>query len=324
MKSRRGIWHNGEIKPESEAKFSIYTEAAMRGYVFEMTRSFNLVTFKLEEHLERLFRSAKYIGLKVPYTLDQLVVACTELIRVNEFDEGVEHRLIINFYGGALSIYGDVEGIEKGPQVMIADIPMNWTTKGMDKLYETGINAIIPNQKVIPSYILDNRVKHHNRLHFARANMEISDLPGIHNWPLLTDDHNYIAEFPGANVFIVKNDVILTPFSLNILEGISRKYVMGQLSGLIFMECVEKNLLPYDILNATEAFCTATPFCILPVTKINGQNIGDGKPGKVTMRLLNRWSANVGVDIVQQIKDWNKDTVIDANFVSPYVTKKED
>ncbi len=333
MKSKRGIWHNGEMKDESFAKFSIYSEAAMRGYIFEMTRSFNKVSFKLKEHLERLFRSAKYIGLKIPYTIDELIGVCENLIVVNEFEDDDEHRLIINAYGGNLSIYGDVLCKEAPINVMIADIPLRWTVRGMSSLYDDGINAIIPNQKVIPSSVLDNRIKHHNRLHFARANMEVSELPGINNWPLLTDNNNYICEFTGANFFMIKNNVLYTPKPINILEGISREYVMKELSQNVLlgevgmyrssMKVVEADILPYDIMNADEAFSTCTPFCIIPVTKINGIPIGSGKPGYLTKRLTDLWSKNVGVDIIGQIKKWNENTVVDENFVSPYVTKKE-
>ena len=90
------------------------------------------------------------------------------------------------------------------------------------------------------------------------------------------------------------------------------------------IECIEKNLDVYDVVNADEAFMSGTPFCMLPVTSINGQSIGNGKMGCVTEKLLSAWGKNVGVDIISQIKEWNKNSkkqMIDAP--SPYSFKKK-
>ena len=86
------------------------------------------------------------------------------------------------------------------------------------------------------------------------------------------------------------------------------------------MECIEKNIEPYDVMFADEAFMTATPFCILPVTRFNHNNILDGKMGPITSLLLKTWSKNVGVDIIGQIKSYAKDA--DSNSPTPYEFKK--
>ena len=136
------------------------------------------------------------------------------------------------------------------------------------------------------------------------ANIEASQFKGKDNWAMLMDTDGFIAEGTGDNVFIVKDGVVITPEGRNILRGISRQYVFT-LCKELGLECIEKNFGPYDFLMADEAFVTATPFCILPVMRFNGQNIGNGKYGQITKALLEQWSKNVGVDIEAQIRKYS-------------------
>lgn len=153
------------------------------------------------------------------------------------------------------------------------------------------------------------------------ANMQVSNYEGDRNWALLLDTDNYIAEGTGDNFFIVKDGILLTPEPRNILRGISREYVfeLCREQGIEYKEC---NLDVYDVVNADEAFMTGTPFCILPVTSIDGQKIGTGKPGSMFTRLIETWSKNVGIDIIAQIKKWNAREDDEEITVSPYSFKK--
>lgn len=322
----RFIWKNGRILPEKEAAMSIYDTGAMQGYIFEMTRSFNKRHFKLKEHIQRLFASAKYLGMKIPYTLEEIMKACWDVSKANIFEDGMEHRLIINASDGPLSIYNEVDGVEMGSYIMIADIPLRWPVRGMGKIFDEGLNLFTPSQQAIPSRILSNRAKHHNRLPFRLANIECAQSGIPNTWAVLLDEHGFLTECTGANIFLIKNDVIYTPKTINILAGISREYVMRELCvnrfGGINILVKEKDLTIYDALNADEMFVTGTPFCILPVTSFNGQQIGDGKPGYITNNLIQTWSHNVGVNIIAQIKEWNtRDPIIEGS--TPYqFTKK--
>ena len=122
--------------------------------------------------------------------------------------------------------------------------------------------------------------------------------------------------------FIVKNGIIYTPEPRNILRGISREYIF-EIATEMDIECRECNLDVYDVVNADEAFMTGTPFCILPVTSLDGQPIGTGKVGSMVEKLINKWSENVQLDFVSQIKKWNKefDRDLEGGF-SPYAFKK--
>jgi len=314
------VYMNGKFLPEKEAKISIYDSALMFGdMVFEMTRSFKKKQFKLREHLQRLYSSIKYVHIPMNMSMDELEQACHETIEKNEkfFDENDEHRLMINVSRGPLSIYSQIFDDKLEPTIIISDFPLKWTVAGMGSLYDTGINAVIPSQRAIPAYLLDPKIKSRSRIHYMMANIEASNWKGENNWPLLLDTEGFVAEGTGDNFFIVKNNVIITPEPRNILRGISRGYIF-ELSKQLDLECVEKNIELYDVMMADEAFMTGTPFCILPVTKINGTNIGNGKFGLITKKLLFQWSENVGIDIETQIKSFSKEITKQISAATPY------
>jgi branched-chain amino acid aminotransferase len=318
----RQIWMNGKLIPETEAKISVYDSALMFGdMVFEMTRSFDRKQFKLREHLDRLYYGLKILRIPLEMTIDQMEKHCYETIEANDhlFGADDEHRLMIDVSRGTLGIYQRIEGLHKGPNVVIADFPLRWTVSGMGHLFDKGINAVITSQRAIPANLLDPKIKNRSRIFYLMANIEASQMAGEDNWALLLDTSGYIAEGTGDNFFIIKDKTIISPEGRDILRGISREYVMKELCPQLGYKVVEKNIEPYDVYTADEAFMTGTPFCMLPVTKLNGLNIGDGKVGPVFNSILKAWSDNVGVDIVTQIKTWNKiDGATSGDAPTPY------
>jgi branched-chain amino acid aminotransferase len=305
----RMVYLNGTFVPETEAKISIFDSALMFGdMVFEMTRSFNKRQFKLRDHLQRLYAGIKILRIPLRTTIDEMEKLCYETIEKNDpsFDGTDEHRLMINISRGPLAIYSQVFGGNLGPTVVIADFPLKWTVVGMGKLFDTGINAVITSQRALPGHLLDPKIKNRSRIHYQMANIEASQVKGDNNWALLLDPDGFVAEGTGDNFFIVKEGSIVTPEGRNILRGISRAYVF-ELAAELGMDCVEKNIEPYDVYAADEAFMTGTPFCMLPVTSLNGLSIGDGSPGKITNMLIYKWGKNVGVDIIGQIKSFNQE-----------------
>ena len=304
----RVVYINGNFVPESEARVSIYDSALMFGdMVFEMTRSFKGVQFKLREHLERLMAGIKILRIPLNVSIDEIEQACYATIEANQhaFAADDEHRLMIDVTRGLLGIYQGVIGSHAGPNLIIADFPLRWTVASMGVLFDTGINAVITSQRAIPARYLDPKIKNRSRIHYLMANIQASLMAGNNNWALLLDDDGFIAEGTGDNFFIVKNNVIITPEGRNILRGISRDYVLNELSVQLGLSVVEKNIEPYDVYTADEAFMTGTPFCMLPVTSLDGISVGSGMPGKVTQSLLAQWGSNVNVDIVGQIKSWS-------------------
>jgi branched-chain amino acid aminotransferase len=324
MSAKRVVYMNGEFVAEGDAKVSIFDSALMFGdMVFEMTRSFNKKQFKLREHLERLYASMKYIHLDLPMTIDEMEAACHATVEQNEpaFGPKDEHRLMINVSRGPLAIYHEAVNGKVGPNVIIADFPLKWTVSGMGALYDSGVHCQVPSQRAIPASLLEPKVKNRSRLFYLMANVEVSRMKGDNNWALMLDPDGFVTEGTGSNFFIVKNGELLTPEPRNILRGISRDYVM-ELARELGIPCRERNLEVYDVVTADEAFYTATPFCMLPATGINGLAIGNGKMGPVTKKLLDRWSKNVGVDVLEQIKTFNAElNALKGGGPSPYQFK---
>lgn len=318
---------NGELIPETEAKISIYDSALMFGdMVFEMTRSFQKEQFKLEEHIDRLYVGLKILRIPIEITKTQMIDECYRTIEANEdnFAGDDEHRLMIDVSRGLLGIYQGIEGLRPGSNVIIADFPLKWTVAGMGELFRSGINMVITSQRAIPASLMDPKIKNRSRIFYLMANIEASLMDGTNNWALLLGVDGYITEGTGDNFFIVKDGVVITPEGRDILRGISRGYVMETLCAQLGIKCIEKNIEPYDVYTADEAFITGTPFCMLPVTSLNSLSIGDGSPGKVFEALLKAWSENVGVDIRQQIRAWDEQKALSiTDAPTPYSFKKK-
>lgn len=298
------VYFNGKMVPESEARISIYDSALMFGdVVFEMTRSFNQQHFKLREHLERLVASARWLHIPLVFSVSELEECCHQVVKANEpfFEPDDEHRLMIDVTRGLLGLYANRVDIAPGPNLIIADFPVRWTVQDSAHLYTEGIDIVIPSQRMIPATLLEPKVKNRNRIHYLMANIELSHYKGRNPWALLLDPDGFLSEGTGSNFFLVRKGYIYTPEPRNILRGISRDYVID-LARELDIPLVEKNLEPYDILTADEAFFSCTPFSIAPATRFQGRDIGDGKVGMVYSRLIERWSRNVGVDIIGQTR----------------------
>jgi len=296
--------------PETEAKISIYDSALMFGdMVFEMTRSFNKKQFKLEEHVARLYSGIKILRIPLEMTQTQMIDECYKTVEENDhlFEENDEHRLMIDVSRGLLGIYQNIDGLHKGPNVIIADFPLRWTVASMGALFETGINMVITSQRAIPASLMDPKIKNRSRLFYLMANIEASLMAGDNNWALLLGTDGFITEGTGDNFFIIKDGVVITPEGRDVLRGVSREYVMADLCLSLGIPVIEKNIEPYDVYTADEAFITGTPFCMLPVTSLNGLEIGDGKVGSIFSQIMSQWSANMGVDIIGQIQKWDSE-----------------
>jgi len=318
---KRQVYFNGRFVDEKEARISIYDSALMFGdTVFEMTRSFNGKQFKLIEHLERLYSGIKILRIPLKLKIEEMERTVYKTVEKNSkiFNKDDEHRILINVSRGLLSIYEDVD-IKKGPNLIIADFPLKWTVQNCSHLYDRGLNLCITSQRAIPSHLMDPKIKNRSRLFYLMANIEASMIKGNDNWALLLDTNGFVTEGTGSNFFMIKDNVIFTPEHRDILRGISMYTVINDLAPALGLTVVKKNIEPFDVYEADEAFLTSTPFCILPAVKLNGLKIGDGKPGVITKKLLKAWSDLVGADIVKQIKSWDKKKkkgITPYNFVS--------
>ena len=294
----------GQMVPQSEAKLPVYDAGIVLGAtVTEMIRTFGQRPFKLEEHVARLYRSMRYARFDTELTQEEMTVVTHRVLEHNAalLPEGKELGIIQFVTAGTFSVYaGSAAGGEKMmPTVCVHTFPLPlylWA-KGL----ETGLHAVTPSNRHVPPQCIDPKMKYRSRLHYWLAEQE-AKMVDPNAATLLLDLDGNVTEFSGGNILIVKDGSIISPTTRNILPGISRQTVI-ELAGELGIPFFEKDFQTYDVCNADEAFETTTPFCLMPVTKINKIPIGNGKPGPVGFRLLEAWGAKVGLDIVGQMKN---------------------
>jgi branched-chain amino acid aminotransferase len=189
---------------------------------------------------------------------------------------------------------------QMGPTVIIACVPLIEYLARVADAFDVGIHAVVPSQRAIPARYLDPKAKTRTRIHYQMANIQAEHME--HGaWAVMIDEHGYIAEGTSSNFGIIKDDVVYSPAGRNCLRGICRGYI-GELAQEIGLGYVETNIEPYDVLEADEAFFSASSYCMVPVSQFDFRPVGEGKPGPVVKRLLDEWSRRVGVDIVGQSK----------------------
>jgi branched-chain amino acid aminotransferase len=319
MIKERLTYLSGEWVLESKATIHIYDSQFMFGdAAFEMVRTFNHKYFLLEEHIDRLFRSMEYLQIPITKSKKEVIDLCHEAFEINKdyFSDGEECRLMLNVSRGPLSIYRETFELHKGekwdePTWIINTWPLSKTVRFLGAFYDTGVNAIIPSQRQIPSRLLENKVKNRSRMHYQIANLQVkSQNLGNDTMPLLLDEDGFVTESTGANFLMIKDGKLISPELRNMLRGTSAKYIMEVLAPQVGVEVVCKNFEPYDVLNCDEAMFTGTYVSLLPCNRLNGQHFNkdlvDDPMGPITKKIANAWSKNVGVDFVKQIKLWSK------------------
>ena len=298
----RKVYISGEIVPEIEAKISIFDSAVLLGdTVTESTRTFNHVPFKLDDHLERLYKSFKLTRIDPQMPIEEMKKVSLDLLEINkdEYKANEDCWLVHNISRGH-SITGGNPALQVSkPTVMIYTQPMNlvlWAP-----FYTKGCHAVTPPTRMVPSQSLDARIKNRSRLFYTLAEIEAKLVDPDAQSVILDIDGN-VAENKGGNIFMIKDGKLITPTTANCLEGLTRNSTM-EIARSLDIEVIEAVIQPYDLATADEMFMTSTPYSIMPATKFNGMPIADGKVGPVTKRLIQGWSDRVGVDIIKQAED---------------------
>ena len=286
---------NGEWVPFSQVQISPMDRGFLVGdVVFDVARTFDGKSFRMKEHVDRLYRSLKFIRIDPGISPDEMIAISEEAIERNE-----EHRADVGDY----TIW---QFVTRGPGRWTHEAgPANVCVKvgpidygRFARLYNEGAHGVIPRTRSYSAESLDPKVKHFSRMNFNLAELEVADVDPA-GWPILTDADGNLTEGTGYNVFMVTNGVIRTPSDRSVLQGISRQSVID-LADQLNIPVVEEDLQPYDLYTADEAFFSGTSPCILPVTRVDKRQVADGKPGPITQQLLAAWSETVGVDIVDQ------------------------
>lgn len=297
------VFLSGKMLPASQAKLNIYDLGIILGAtVTEMTRTFKKQPFRLEDHVDRLLRSLKYTRLETGMTRDDFLKATRQLIEHNAAIIPDDEELgIVHFVTpGETPMYaGAAAGSARTtPTVCIHSFPLPfefWAQK-----LDTGTHVVTPSIRHVPPQCYDPKMKYRSRMHYYLADKE-ANLVDPAAIALLLDLDGNITETSGANFLIVEKGTIVSPTLRNTLPGVSRATVI-ELAAKLGIPFVERDFQVYSVMNADEAFLSSTPFCLLPVTKINGSAIGTGTPGPILGKLQAAWSERVGVDIPGQIR----------------------
>lgn len=272
------VYIDGEHYPKLQAKISVYDHGLLYGDgVFEGIRAYSGVVFKLKEHIDRLYRSARVIMLNIPLTKEEMTNAVLETLRKNNLRDAYI-RLVVTRGFGDLGI--DPRKCPKPTVIIITDIIKLHSTEAKEK----GIRAMIVWVKRDPVDATSHEVKSLNYLNSILGKIE-ANIAGFDE-AICLDKNGYISEGVAENLFIVKNGKVITPpTSTGALVGITRDVAM-KLAGKLGYTAIESNITPTDLFTADEAFFTGTAAEIVPIVEVNKRTIGDGKPGPITRRLM--------------------------------------
>lgn len=272
------IYINGTLFDKEDAKISVYDHGLLYGDgVFEGLRSYSGKVFRLEEHLDRLYDSAKAIWLEIPMAKVDLAKAVNETLAVNGIEDGYI-RLIVTRGGGSLGLDPTRTS---DPQVIIITDYISLYPK---EYYENGLEIVSVSTIRNHPAALSPRVKSLNYLNNILAKIEGLQAGCVE--ALMLNHKGEIAECTGDNIFLVsKGEVRTPPIDAGILEGITRDAVI-ELARAAGMTVREIPLTKHDVYIADECFLTGSAAEVIPVVKVDSRPIGDGKPGAITQKLI--------------------------------------
>jgi len=278
MTNELQVYIDGEFYPKSQAKISVYDHGFLYGDgVFEGIREYNGVVFKLKEHIDRLYRSAHGIMLNIPLTKAELTKAVVETLRKNKMQDSYI-RLIVSRGVGDLGL--DPRKCPKPTTIIITDT-IN-IKSGNAK--EVGVTTMFSWVRRNPVDATTHEIKSLNYLNSVLAKIE-ANACGVDE-AICLESNGYIAEGVGENVFIVKDGEIFTPpTSTGALAGITAD-VVAELCAKLGIDLIITNLTPFMLFTADEAFFTGTAMEMVPIREVNKRQIGNGKPGPITKKLM--------------------------------------
>lgn len=275
------IYLNGKLVEKEKAVISVFDHGLLYGDgVFEGIRSYDGLIFKLREHIDRLYRSAEAIQLKMPMTKDDMIKAVKETLKANNL-KGAYIRLVVTRGPGDLGL--DPRKCKSSTVFIITDKIALYP----EKFYRNGLEIITAKTRRNLTTALNPKIKSLNYLNNILA--KIDAIKAGTEEAIMLSYNEYVAECTGDNIFMVKDGKLFTPpTDVGALEGITREAVI-ELAKSIKMYCEEKMLKLEDLYAADEVFLTGTAAEIIPVTAIDKKQIGNGKPGPITMRLLDEF-----------------------------------
>jgi branched-chain amino acid aminotransferase len=295
---------NGKFRPHSQCMISVGDRGFGGDAVFDVERTFDGKIFKLNEHLDRLYRSLKYVRIDPGMTKEEMAEITLEVVRLNEQFRGsgdfsVSQRITRGVPAGGTT--GRTSSV-LDPVTPTVHINVYYPPfRRYAHLQEFGIHAMFTRTRGYHAAALDPKVKHLSRLNFTMAMLEVVD-SDPEAWPVLLDHNGNIAEGVGGNFFLVTDGVIRTPTDGAVLQGISRQTVL-ELARTLGIPVIEEDLQPYDAYNADEVFISGTSHSMIPVSKVDFRPLKQRVPGPIFQQLMAAWDELVGLDIVEQARN---------------------
>ena len=271
---------NGRYVRREEASISIYDHGFLYGDgVYEAIRAYDGIVFKLREHLDRLYESAKSIKIDPPFDKQELGRIVVEVLKKNQLRSGYV-RIVVSRGAGKMGI--DPRNCIK-PTIVIMAEPRDPLLGERVK----GISAIISSLRRTPSWSLDPRITTLNYLNNVLAKIEAIEAGAEE--AIMLNEQGYVAETSTENIFVVKNGMVATPHpSLGVLRGITRDVVVRIVRELGYAS-EERPITVHELFNADEVVVTSTETEVIPVIKISGRTIGEGKVGPVFSKIITRF-----------------------------------
>ena len=272
------VFINGKFIDEKKASVSVFDHGLLYGDgVFEGIRAYNGRVFKLQEHVDRLFCSAKAILLKIPMSQKAICDAVLGTCRRNKIRNGYI-RLVVTRGSGTLGL--DPNRCKK-PQVIIIAATIQLYPK---KIYERGLEIVTVPTTRNHANAVNPAIKSLNYLNNILAKIEANNAGCLE--AIMLNSQGFVAECTGDNIFILNDKKMQTPpLSSGALHGITRGVVIS-LAKEMGIEVAEPSLTRYDLFNAAECFITGTAAEVVPVVKIDGRTVGNGRPGKLTAKFI--------------------------------------
>lgn len=300
----RVAWFNGRILPEGDVVIPYRDRSWKYGDgAFDMTRTFHGAIFHLEEHIERFYRSLRYLRIdpglspREMIAISEDVVARNEHLRDAHGDWWVCQRI-----SRGVDAVGDEGWEQTGPNLVVDVTPLPLAARAAH--FRDGATVVTTTTPRTSPGALSPRAKMNNYLNMIVAGQPVT-AADPNAWPLLLDENGSLAEGVGCNIFVVQDGALSTPQERYVLPGVSRQMTMD-LAAKLGIPCRERDIDMFDAANADEMFLTSTSLCILPVRSFNGAPVGPASyagAGPVTQRLIDAYVAEVGCDFVQQYLD---------------------
>ena len=297
------VYIRGEMWPASQAHIAIYDAAVVLGAtVTDLARTFQGQLYRLEDHVRRFYRSCRYARIEPRIDPDETMAICRELVAHNRPLAGQDAELAVVLFisPGEFAVYAGAAGMagEQEPTLCIHTFPLPFSL--WSSYFSEGAHVVTPSIRQVPPVCVDPKIKCRSRMHWWLADQE-THLVDPKAVSLCLDLDGNITETGGSNFLMAREGVVFSPSPRSILRGISLETV-AELCSELEIPFVERDFQVYDVINADEAWLATTPYCLAPVTKINGMPIGAGESGPLFARLIEAWSERVGVNIVDQIR----------------------